>query len=133
MRRFLRDIRHFLRVTGVAAVFVLLTAFECYQTSSDIQYAQGYGYVISITCTYNCKTANTSTEFYLIFDTYDQAKAWLNRWNSGDRKNFAAGTTGAYGDSDSQYYKIKPLLQPVPVPFAPATPDLNTPQPYVPQ
>ncbi|MDQ7251615.1 hypothetical protein [Dongia sedimenti] len=134
MLKHLNECRHFLRVTGFAVIFVLCTAFECYQTSTDIQYAQGYGYVVGITCTYNCKTANTSTAFYLSFDTYEQAKAWLDRWNQGERSNFANGTTRTIGNNTGEYDKIAGLLRPVPIPFTPSDSlELNQPQPYVPQ
>ena len=134
IERTFQGARHFLRIAGFAAVFVLCTAFECYQTSTDIQYAQGYGYVIAIDCTFNCKTANTSTGFYLTFDTYNQAKDWLDRWNKGDRSNFANGTKRTIGNHSNEYDTITGLRRPVPVPYAPADSiDLNQPQPVVPQ
>ncbi|MDQ7251616.1 hypothetical protein [Dongia sedimenti] len=129
------QMRRLLRVTGLAALLVLLTASQCLTQSSDIQYAAGYGYVVPLLCK-GCRY----DRYYVTFDTYQQAQTWLNNWrdrfdyygNSNGRPNLPPGYATYYDDGDKEYKAITALLGP-PNLHSTGAVDLNQPQPFVPQ
>lgn len=139
VHRVRRDVAHFLRVTGFAVVFVSCCAFSCFQVNPDIQYAAGYGYVVKAFCYAPCGGRNSS-DYYAIFDTYEQASDWLNRWNHGQSLSLPPGYVDLAGDQGqidesgrNKYDRITPLLGPVPAPYSSSSIGPNQPHPFVPQ
>jgi hypothetical protein len=135
--RLIDSLRQFLRVTGIAAMIVWCGAMQCLPSTPNIQYAQGYGYVIKVICTY-CKDSNHE-EFYFTFDTYQDADDWLHAYNYLQGRGIPSGYLRAYGSQDtggdgvSDFQKITKLLGPVPIPDGSGSIDLNQPQPAIPQ
>jgi hypothetical protein len=134
----LNGVHRFLRVTGLAVLFVWCAAFSCYQIESDIQYAPGYGYVIHVTCKNYCESF-VYPKSYLIFDTYEGAADWLRKFQSdgqamGTGINYRTAPQADYPDIDglTLYQKIAKLAGPPPNTY-PADIQLNQPEPYVPQ
>jgi len=134
--RFWLDIGRSLRVAGLAVLFVWCTASQCLTQNTDIQYAAGYGYVVVVECE-GCQ----SKQYYVMFSTYEQASTWLKNWsdrfdyvgNAARLPNFPKGYATYYDRHDKEYYKITPLLGPPPNGYPTATPELNQPNPVVPQ
>ena len=69
---------HSLRVAGLAAVFVGCTALQCVTQTTDIQYAAGYGYIVTVACN-GCRYDH----YYVAFDTYEEASNWRKNWQGG--------------------------------------------------
>lgn len=135
----IEGLRRFLRVTGLAIVFVLCTAIQCLQPTSEIQYSAGHGYVIQLKCTYTC----SDDYYYVVFDTYQQAADWLADFRgygvtptegAGRRHPvLAPGYKALYGSSNANYDSVAGNLDAMPSAIPVDSIDLNQPHPFVPQ
>lgn len=112
-------LRPLLRVCAVALIVTQLAAFSCYESNTNIFYAEGYGYVVRAT---ERSYLGYEDPQYFVFETEQQARDFVAAFRNGMvpigqmPKTYKA----VYYTADLEGLAIRDRLRPLPLAPDPA-------------
>lgn len=72
------QLRTLLRLLAVVAIVTQLAGFTCfYLDHSRIEYAPGYGYIVTVE---RNRTSHKTKDYYYVFDTLEQAETFIREF-----------------------------------------------------